>query len=60
MRSGANWLYSHLTLFMALHKYFCSLDNKSKIPLILFLDQPTQVYFPTSIKDNEDKFDAKK
>ena len=60
MGSGANWLYSHLTLFMALHKYFCSLGNKSKIPPILFLDQPTQVYFPTSIKDNEDTFDAKK
>ena len=60
MGSGANWLYSHLTLFMALHKYFCSLGNKSKIPPILFLDQPTQVYFPTSIKDNEDAFDAKK
>lgn len=60
MGSGANWLYSHLTLFMALHKYFCSLGNKSKIPPILFLDQPTQVYFPTSIKDTEDTFDAKK
>lgn len=60
MGSGANWLYSHLTLFMALHKYFCSLGNKSLLPPVLFLDQPSQVYFPTAIKDEEDKFDAKK
>ena len=60
MGSGANWLYSHLTLFLALHKFFCSLDNKALVPPILFLDQPTQVYFPTAIKDNDNKFDAKK
>lgn len=60
MGSGANWLYSHLTLFMAIHKYFCSLGTKSLVPPILFLDQPSQVYFPTSIKDNEEKFDAEK
>lgn len=60
MGSGANWLYSHLTLFMALHKYFCSLGNKALIPPILFLDQPSQVYFPTSIKDTDEEFDAKK
>lgn len=60
MGSGANWLYSHLTFFMALHKYFCSLGNKALIPPILFLDQPSQVYFPTSIKDTDEKFDAKK
>ena len=60
MGSGANWLYSHLTLFMALHKYFCSLGNNSLLPPILFLDQPSQVYFPTAIADNNiEKFDAK-
>lgn len=60
MGSGANWLYSHLTLFMALHRYFCLLGNQALIPPILFLDQPSQVYFPTSIKDIDEKFDAKK
>ncbi|WP_066350255.1 DUF3732 domain-containing protein [Aliarcobacter skirrowii] len=60
MGSGANWLYSHLTLFLALHKFFASQNNESLVPQILFLDQPTQVYFPTTIKDNEDEFDAKK
>lgn len=56
MGSGANWLYSHLTLFLALHNFFCSLDNKSLVPPILFLDQPSQVYFPTSIRDENDEF----
>ena len=60
MGSGANWLYSHLTLFMALHRYFCSLGTQALIPPILFLDQPSQVYFPTSIKDTDINFDAKK
>lgn len=56
MGSGANWLYSHVTLFLALHKFFCSLGDKSLIPPILFLDQPSQVYFPTSIKDENEQF----
>ena len=56
MGSGANWLYSHITLFLALHNFFCSLGIKSLIPPILFLDQPSQVYFPTSIKDENDEF----
>jgi hypothetical protein len=58
MGSGANWLYSHLCLFMAIHKYFCSLGNESLIPPILFLDQPSQVYFPISIQDTGENFDA--
>lgn len=57
MGSGANWLYSHITLFLALHKFFCSLGDKSLIPPILFLDQPSQVYFPTSIRDENQQFD---
>lgn len=52
MGSGANWLYSHLALFMALHYQFAALsENGCKIPPILFLDQPTQVYFPASLDD---------
>jgi hypothetical protein len=59
MGSGANWLYSHLALFMSLHYQFAALSNKGcKIPPILFLDQPTQVYFPASLDDAE-AFDAK-
>lgn len=59
MGSGANWLYSHLALFMSLHYQFAAYSEKGcKIPPILFLDQPTQVYFPRSI-DDADEFDPK-
>lgn len=53
MGSGANWLYSHLALFLALHYQFAA-ESKCKIPPILFLDQPTQVYFPAALDDAED------
>lgn len=56
MGSGANWLYTHLTLFLALHKYFVSLGEDCLIPSILFLDQPTQVYFPNFSRDTEKSF----
>ncbi|MGF6189732.1 DUF3732 domain-containing protein [Serratia sp. 2723] len=52
MGSGANWLYSHLALFMALHYQFAERSESGcKIPPILFLDQPTQVYFPAPLDD---------
>lgn len=57
MGSGANWLYSHLSLFLALLRFFCSIGKQSAIPSLLFLDQPSQVYFPESIQDNGVKFD---
>lgn len=60
MGSGANWLYSHVTLFLALQKYFVELDHKCAIPTILFLDQPTQVYFPNFKRDNSESFDQQK
>ncbi len=60
MGSGANWLYCHVTLFLALHKYFCSLKDQCKIPPILFLDQPSQVYFPPSIQDVDVNFQPEK
>jgi len=60
MGSGANWLYCHITLFLALHKYFASLNDKCAIPSILFLDQPTQVYFPNFNRDNSETFDEQK
>lgn len=58
MGSGANWLYSHITLFLALHQYFIE-NNKCVIPSVLFFDQPTQVYFPNFKKDNYEVFDKK-
>jgi hypothetical protein len=55
MGSGANWLYCHLTLFLALQRFFCSLGDSCCIPSILFIDQPSQVYFP-SVLDSGTEF----
>lgn len=63
MGSGANWLYCHITLFLALHRYFIELTHKGincSVPSILFLDQPTQVYFPNFKLDNSDHFSKNK
>lgn len=60
MGSGANWLYSHVTLFLSLHKYFAELAEKCAIPSILFLDQPTQVYFPNFNRDRSETFEEQK
>ena len=48
--SGANWLNAHLCLFLALADFFYS-QTTSSVPTLLFLDQPSQVYFPSQ-KDN--------
>lgn len=58
MGSGANWLYSHVCLFFGIIEFFVSLGEKSTIPTILFLDQPSQVYFPATI-DTASEFNAK-
>lgn len=60
MGSGANWLYCHITLFLALHKYFAELTDECAIPSVLFLDQPTQVYFPNFNRDTSESFDEQK
>ncbi len=52
--SGANWLNAHLCLFLALADFFYS-QPRSSVPTLLFLDQPSQVYFPSQ-KDNGDIF----
>ena len=52
--SGANWLNAHLCLFLALADFFYD-QKKSTVPSILFLDQPSQVYFPAQ-KDSGEAF----
>ncbi|WP_116871919.1 DUF3732 domain-containing protein [Vibrio splendidus] len=44
MGSGANWLACHLAVFLSILKLIAR--SKSVIPAMLFLDQPSQVYFP--------------
>ena len=41
---GSNWLKCHIFTFFALHRFF--VENQRPIPRFLFLDQPSQVFFP--------------
>jgi len=47
--SGANWMGYHIATFMAIHEYL-SIDENQGLPPFSFLviDQPSQVYFPSS------------
>ncbi|MFB2011395.1 DUF3732 domain-containing protein [Flintibacter sp. P01028] len=45
MGSGANWVSCHIALFLSFLRLFSS-NEKSPMPLFLFFDQPSQVYFP--------------
>jgi len=45
MGSGANWVSCHIALFLSFLHYFAAQD-KSPMPLVMFFDQPSQVYFP--------------
>lgn len=44
MGSGQNWVAYHLLVHLALHKFF--IQHGRPVPRFLFLDQPTQVYYP--------------
>ncbi|SFJ42603.1 DUF3732 domain-containing protein [Olleya namhaensis] len=54
--SGANWVAYHLLLLMALHKSFITKDRP--VPRFLFIDQPTQVYYPPEINPNIIEIDS--
>lgn len=45
--SGSNWVGIHLIAYFALQKYFIAQDRP--VPSFLFIDQPSQVYFPSEI-----------
>lgn len=44
MGSGENWVGYHIIVHLALHKWFIVKDRP--VPRFLFIDQPSQVYFP--------------
>lgn len=44
MGSGENWVGYHLIAHLTLHRWFTHRDRP--VPRFLFLDQPSQVYFP--------------
>jgi hypothetical protein len=45
--SGENWIGYHLIAHLALHRHFR--QDRRPVPGFLFLDQPTQVYFPPDL-----------
>jgi DNA repair exonuclease SbcCD ATPase subunit len=50
MGSGENWVGYHLVTHLAVHKWFT--QKNRPVPRFLFIDQPSQVYFPAD-KDIE-------
>ena len=55
MGSGENWVGYHLIGHLALHGWFS--EQKRPVPHFLFLDQPSQVYFPPE-KDVDGSIDS--
>ncbi|MCK1403507.1 DUF3732 domain-containing protein [Bradyrhizobium sp. 4] len=55
--SGANWLAYHVSLTLALQKYFLA-EPRHFVPGLLIYDQPSQVYFPKRVAsdDSRDEF----
>ena len=46
--SGANWLGAHLITYFVFQKFF--IQHNRPVPAFLFLDQPSQVYFPVTME----------
>ena len=53
MGSGANWVSCHIALFLSFLHYFAKQAN-SPMPLIMFFDQPSQVYFPQGDEEKKE------
>ncbi|QZD58974.1 DUF3732 domain-containing protein [Bacillus pumilus] len=49
--SGSNWVGVHLIAYFALQSFF--IENKRPVPHFLFLDQPSQVYFPSKVQEKD-------
>jgi hypothetical protein len=49
--SGANWVGCHLIAHLALHSWF--VQKSRPVPNFLFLDQPSQVYYPRDMEIGE-------
>lgn len=54
MGSGANWVSCHIALFLSFLRYFAT-QEKSPMPLTMFFDQPSQVYFPQGTIEKNDR-----
>ena len=50
--SGHNFLAYHISTILSIHQYLFD-KPESKIPQMIIFDQPSQVYFPEDISDND-------
>ena len=57
--SAENHLSFHLSVFLGLHKYILE-HEQSILPSLIFLDQPSQVYFPKEENFTDGTGDIKK
>lgn len=51
--SGSNWLSYHIAISLALQMFFLQKLDESPVPGFVVYDQPSQVYFPKRLADNE-------
>lgn len=49
--SGSNWVGVHLIAYFALQRFFVKANRP--VPRFLFLDQPSQVYFPSELDEKQ-------
>ena len=49
--SGSNWVGVHLIAYFALQRFFVNANRP--VPRFLFLDQPSQVYFPSELDEKK-------
>lgn len=54
--SGKNWVGYHVLTHLALHRYF--VRQRRPVPRILFLDQPSQVWFPPTTSHDQGSEDS--
>lgn len=49
--SGSNWVGVHLIAYFSLQRFFVNANRP--VPRFLFLDQPSQVYFPSELDEKQ-------
>ena len=54
--SGSNWVGIHLIAYFALHHHFVTANRP--VPRFLYIDQPSQTYFPSDIDGETDKIEV--
>ena len=52
--SASNWLAYHISVLLAFQEYYQK-SNGIKVPNFLVIDQPSQVYFPQKLVENNNE-----